>query len=166
MILVDKNIKELVEQNTLIVSNYKPENLGCVSYDLTINHIICDEKECEEYVLKPQEFVMIKTNEELKMPYNLVGKIEEKNSLIRLGLFVSGPVYQPGHQTYMFLRVYNFSNKVIKLEKDFKIAQIFFETLTEMPEETYNKKKEVSFNNEDKYLKYGKYDEKYNKLLK
>ena len=166
MILVDKNMRELIDNNMLIVSNYKPENLGCVSYDLTISDIIVNDEELKEYILKPQEFVMIKTNEEIKVPENLVGKIGEKNSLLRLGLFVSGPVYQPGHQTYIFLRVCNLSNKEIKLEKDFKIAQIFFETLTEVPEEPYNKKKTASFNNEEKYLGYGKSDQDYKNLLK
>lgn len=166
MILVDKNIKELVEKDMLIVSNYKPENLGCVSYDLTIDNIIVEDKNVNEYSLKPQEFVMIKTNEELKIPENLVGKIGEKNSLLRLGLFVSGPVYQPGHQTFVFLRVVNMSNKEIKLKKDFKIAQVFFETLTEVPDEPYNKKQTASFNNEKQYLKYGKYSEDYKKIVK
>lgn len=166
MILVDRNIKDLISKKELIVENYNPENLGCVSYDLTINCIIKGEEEKSEYLLKPQEFVMIKTNEELKIPENLIGRITEKNSLIRLGLAVSGPVYQPGHQTYAFLRVYNLSDKEIKLERDFKIAQIFFEILSEIPEETYNKKATASFNNEDKYLKYGKYDEKYNSIIK
>jgi deoxycytidine triphosphate deaminase len=79
---------------------------------------------------------------------------------------VSGPVYQPGHKTYSFLRVYNLSNTEITLKKDFKIAQIFFEELTEIPEETYDKKKNASFNNESKYLRYGKYEDQYNSLKK
>lgn len=166
MILVDKNIKELVEQGLLIVSNYKPEHLGGVSYDLTIDHIIANGEELKEYSLKTQEFVMIKTNEELKIADNLVGKIGEKNSLLRTGVFVSGPVYHPGHQTYAFLRVYNMSDKEFTLKENLKIAQIFFETLTDIPDETYNKKKDASFNNENKYLGYGKYTEDYKKLIK
>lgn len=164
MVLVDKEIEELVNQGLLITHNYKKENLGCVSYDLTIDNIIAEDNITEEYILKPHEFVIIKTNEELKLPNNLIGRIVEKNSLLRLGLFVSGPVYQPGHQTYSFLRVYNMNNSEIKLQKDFKIAQIFFETLTNTPSETYDKKENASFNNEDKYLKYGKYNDQYNNL--
>lgn len=166
MVLVDKNIKELVEKGLLISSNYNPENLGGVSYDLTINNIIANGEEKKEYSLKPQEFVMIKTNEELNIPENLIGKIEEKNSLLRTGLFVSGPVYHPGHRTYSFLRVYNMSSKEITLKENLKIAQIFFETLTDVPDETYNKKKDASFNNEDKYLGYGKYTDEYKKIIK
>lgn len=166
MVLIDKEIKELVNEGKLIVTNYNPENLGGVSYDLTIDNIIAEDDITSEYILKPKEFVIVKTNEELYIPNNMIGKIEEKNSLLRLGLFVSGPVYQPGHRTYSFLRVYNMSNSEIKLQKDFKIAQIFFEELTDIPEETYDKKSNASFNNENKYLKYGKYEEQYNNLKK
>lgn len=166
MVLIDKQIKELVNEGKLIVTNYKPENLGGVSYDLTIDNIIAEDDIANEYVLKPKEFVIVKTNEELYIPDNMVGKIEEKNSLLRLGLFVSGPVYQPGHRTYSFLRVYNMSNSEIKLQKDFKIAQIFFEELSGVPEETYDKKANASFNNENKYVRYGKYEKQYNDLKK
>ena len=155
MVLVDRDIKTLVQNGLLISGNYKPENLGCVSYDLTIDNIIAEDNITDEYIIKPKEFVIVKTNEELNIPVNIIGKIEEKNSLLRLGLFVSGPVYQPGHKTYSFLRVYNLSNTEITLKKDFKIAQIIFEELTEIPEETYDKKKNASFNNESKYIGYG-----------
>ena len=166
MVLIDKQIKELVNEGKLIVTNYKSENLGGVSYDLTIDNIIAEDDISFEYVLKPKEFVIVKTNEELYIPDNMLGKVEEKNSLLRLGLFVSGPVYQPGHRTYGFLRVYNMSNSEIKLQKDFKIAQIFFEELSGVPYETYNKKKNASFNNEEKYKKYGLYDNEYKKIIK
>lgn len=166
MVLIDKQIKELVKEGKLIVTNYKPENLGGVSYDLTIDSIIAEDDIANEYILKPKEFVIVKTNEELYIPENIVGKIEEKNSLLRLGLFVSGPVYQPGHRTYSFLRAYNMSNSEIKLQKDFKIAQIFFEELSGIPDETYDKKANASFNNENKYVRYGKYEEQYNNLKK
>ena len=166
MVLVDKDIKKLVQKGLLISENYKPENLGCVSYDLTIGNIIDKEEVKDEYVLKPREFVIVKTNEELNIPLNLTGRIEEKNSLMRAGLFVCGPVYQPGHKTYSFLRAYNMSSADIVLKKGFKIAQIFFDELTDIPEETYDKKVNASFNNENKYLKYGKYEEQYQKIIK
>lgn len=166
MILVDKNIKDLVKSDLLIVTNYKEENVNCVSYDLTIGSIIDGEKEVEEYVLNPKEFVMIKTYEELLIPNNILGRIAEKNSLLRTGLYVSGPHYQPGHRTYAYLRVYNMSNNAIVLRKGLKIAQIMFEMLQDIPEVTYNKNEKASFNNENSYLKFGKYDNQYKEMIK
>lgn len=166
MILVDKNIKELAENGLLIVTNYKEENVNCVSYDLTLNSIIDCDLEKEEYILKPKEFIMVKTEEELLIPNNILGRIAEKNSLLRTGLFVSGPHYQPGHRTYSYLRVFNMSDKEITLKKGLKIAQIMFEMLQDIPDVTYNKNEKSSFNNENEYLKYGKYNEEYNNFIK
>ena len=78
MILVDKNIKELVKSGLLIVSNYKEENVNCVSYDLTLDSIQLENKEEKEYILKPKEFIMVKTLEEIKIPNNMLGRIGEK----------------------------------------------------------------------------------------
>ena len=50
MVLVDKDIKKLVQKGLLISENYKPENLGCVSYDLTIGNIIDKEEVKDEKV--------------------------------------------------------------------------------------------------------------------
>lgn len=78
MLLVDKNIKELVKNGLLIVTNYKEENVTPISYDLTIDYIVKDDENKTEHILKPKEFVMIKTNEELQIPNNILGRIGEK----------------------------------------------------------------------------------------
>ena len=44
------------------------------------------------------------------MPLNVLGRVAEKNSRMRQGLQVDGPHYQPGHITYVFMRVRNISN--------------------------------------------------------
>lgn len=169
MILVDKDINNLVKDNRLIVEGYDESNLGAISYDLTIDTIISFTedgcKELESYKLASGEYCVIKTKEKLKMPYNLVGKIEEKNSVIRLGLVVSGPCYQPGHETYCFLRVYNISKQGIDLIKGFRVAQIIFEELCDVPSETYDKKIDASFNNEDTYRGVAKYSSEYKSLI-
>ena len=54
MILVDKDIKQYVDSQQLIVSGFKEKNLNGISYDLTMD-VMCDEegKEHREYDLKP-----------------------------------------------------------------------------------------------------------------
>lgn len=169
MILVDKEIKNMVKNNRLIIEGFDLDNLGSVSYDLVIDKVIVftDETitEQENYDLSSGEYVIVKTKEKLKMPYNLLGKIEEKNSIIRMGLIVSGPCYQPGHETYIYLRVLNISKRKIRLEKDFRIAQIMFEELTSVPEITYDKNEGASFNNEEKYRGFGKYEQDYGRKV-
>ncbi len=79
------------------------------------------------FQLKPHETVFVKAKEELNMPRDLVGCIVEKNGVMRLGLQVSGPMYQPTHNTAIFLRVTNLTEYIITLNKGFAIAQIYFE---------------------------------------
>lgn len=170
MILVDKNIKELVDDGKLIISGYNEKNINSMSYDLTIDYIIKpsngDEvEEVNTHTLEPNEFVFIKTKEQIEMPENLLGRIAEKNSLMRMGIQVSGPHYQPGHKTYCFLRVYNMSYSKIKLKSGQSVAQIIFEELKERPDTPYNMNSNSSFNNEDVYRGYAKYKSDYDKRI-
>ena len=47
-----------------------------------------------------------------------MGRIGEKNSRMRQGLWVSGPHYFPGHKTYIYLRVQNLTADTIKIKKE------------------------------------------------
>lgn len=172
MILVDKNIKARIEQDGLITNYYDKNNINCVSYDLTIDIILQKEENtkkgnpCKKYDLQPSETILVKTKEKLNMPDDLVGIVSEKNSRMRQGLRVDAPKYQPGHSTFMFLRVQNISNSIITIESDTKIAQIMFETLTEIPNVTYNGQLDASFNEEQNYRGFGNYNEEYSKQIK
>lgn len=171
MILVDKNIKDLVSQGKLIKEGYKKENVGPISYDITIDTILAhnrntlnetDVEKKDVYYLDPNEFVMIKSVELLSIPENILGRIADKNSLIRLGVSVTGPHYQPGHTTYAYLSVQNISRDKIKISKGQKIAQIIFEELKSVPDVPYNKDDSASFNDELEYKGFGKYSNQYN----
>lgn len=164
MILVDKQIKEYIQKDMLInKKNYQEENVGAISYDLTVESISTGDAEQK---IVPGEWIMIQTQEELRIPKYMIGIIEEKNSLMRMGLRVDGPVYQPGHITHAYLRVQNISSNIIKISKGMKIAQIIFEKLDTEPEVTYNENKKASFNEEHEYRGYGKYKTEYSKYVK
>lgn len=144
MYLVDSEIRDLIEKNNLI-ENHSNDKISNICYDLRIENIIIpDKKENKEeyknntiYELNPGEVVFVSTIENLKMPNDLCGVIVEKNSLIRLGLSISSPVYQPGHHTKVFIRVQNISNSKIVLEKGKSIASIMFYKLSKSPDKPY-----------------------------
>lgn len=159
MILVDRDIKKL--GSSVIIRGYREENVGPVSYDLTIGAVLVSDQEVESYALAPGEMVFIRTAEQIHMPRDLMGRIGEKNSRMRQGLWVAGPHYFPGHQTYMFLRVVNLSPGEITLKKGQQIAQIFFEQLTREPEKAYDQREDASFNQEEQYRGLGKYTGEY-----
>lgn len=167
MILVDKNIIARIEQDNLIAENYNPNNVNCVSYDLTVDKILTNDKDKKiSYMIKPNETVFVKTKEKINMPYDLIGIVTEKNSRMRQGLKVDAPRYQPGHSTFIFLRVQNISNQIISIEENYKIAQIMFETLFEEPNITYNNQANSSFNDEQEYVGFGNYEAEYSNQIK
>lgn len=163
MVLVDKEIKKRILNNELISEGYLEDNVGCISYDLTVDYIIVEEnKEKNIYELLPGETIFIKTKEQLNIPEDIMGTIAEKNSRMRQGFKVDGPHYQPGHTTYAFLRVQNVSTNVLVINRGDNIAQIIFEQLISHPEKLYNK----SFQNEVDFVGLGKYTKEYEKQMK
>lgn len=172
MFIVDTEIKKLCEQEILISDNYNPDNVGSVSYDLTIEYIrVYDEKK-KEYInetsfeLYPNKTIFICTSETLTIPDNMIGIINEKTSVMREGLLVNAPNYQPGICSKCFIRVTNISEHIITIKQGKKIAQILFDTLSQTPECPYNNQPDASYNNEFEYLGYGKYKTEYSKEIK
>lgn len=163
MVLIDREIRELGES---IIENFDEKKVGPISYDVSIDEIITNNKNIETYLLKPGEAVFIKTIERIKVPEDLMIRIGQKNSKMRMMLIVDGPSYFPGHETYMFLRVINISQNAIELDKGDEIAQLFFERISGIPDVPYNKTPNASFNEEDKYRGYGNYQEEYEKKIK
>ena len=79
---------------------------------------------------------------------------------------MDAPFYQPGHVTYVFLRVQNLSSSIIELSRGSKIAQIMFEQLTSEPDVPYDKQVNASFQDEVNYVGLGNYKEEYERQTK
>lgn len=161
MILIDKEIKR--RHDEIFIENYNEKMVQSISYDLTLDQIITSNEQVEEYKLKPYEFVQIKCLEKVHIPNDLIGRVVDKNSRIRQGITITSPVYQPGHETYIFFRIQNISMNVIEIKKGDSIAQIMFEQLSDIPETTYANKIDASFNDEATYRGLGKYQSEYEK---
>ena len=157
MILVDKDIRS--RSSEIFVSHFDDRNVQPISYDIHIDEIIGESDNYQTYDLKPHEATMVRCQECIHVPNDLIIRKENKNSLIRLGLTVTSPVYNPGHQTPIYIRVENVSSNIITVEKNMAIAQMMFEQLSSSPELTYDKKIDASFNNEDKYRHLGNYEQ-------
>ena len=150
MYLADNEIKQLIEKQS-VLDPYDKEKVGAANYDLSIDSIIIpnpkEDSEKDNYELEPGESVFVSTIEKLKMPNDYVGMIIPRNSLIRMGLSIEAPVYQPGHETKIFIRVTNVSSGSITLKKDDGIASIMFEKLSSPASKPYSGtfKEEFSF---------------------
>lgn len=129
-------------------------------------HIVSLISRCYNWDIKRGETVFVKTQEKISIPENIVGRIAEKNSRMRQGLVVDAPHYQPGHVTYVFLRVTNISENLLVLTHDMKIAQIMFEQLAQVPAMPYSAQVGASYQNEVSYKGLGNYKEEYEKQTK
>lgn len=169
MFIVDKQIAEKCSNKELIAENYDETNVGAISYDLTLDEVIVNTTEHDSYngyVVEPNQTVFVSTKEIVRIPDNYLGIVSEKNSVMREGLVVSAPIYQPGHRTRCFLRVINISSNEITISKGKKIAQILFYQLDNIPNTTYSNRQDASFNDEIKFRGLGNYESEYKKEIK
>jgi dCTP deaminase len=110
--------------------------------DLTI-------KETDPFIIHPGEFVLATIKETIKIPNNMIGRLEGRSSWGRLGIVVhstAGKV-DPGYEGNLTLEIANLSNLPVSLHPGAKIAQLTFESLSSPAENPYNQ------NPDAKYLK-------------
>jgi dCTP deaminase len=92
----------------------------------------------EPFILHPGEFVLGSTLERVRIPDDLVARLEGKSSLGRLGLLIHSTAgyVDPGWDGYLTLELSNVANLPITIYPGMKIGQISFFRLTtpaEMP---------------------------------
>ncbi len=95
--------------------------------------------ESEPFMLHPGEFVLGSTAEYVKLPHDLVARLEGKSSLGRLGLLIHSTAgyVDPGFEGHLTLELSNVANLPITLYPGMKIGQISFFRLTSPAENPY-----------------------------
>ncbi|MGI8407419.1 MAG: dCTP deaminase [Actinomycetota bacterium] len=95
--------------------------------------------ESEPFMLHPGEFVLGSTAEYVKLPNDLVARLEGKSSLGRLGLLIHSTAgyVDPGFEGHLTLELSNVANLPITLYPGMKIGQISFFRLTSPAENPY-----------------------------
>jgi dCTP deaminase len=85
------------------------------------------------FVLHPGEFVLGSTLERVRLPDDLVARLEGKSSLGRLGLLIHSTAgfIDPGWDGHVTLELSNVANLPITIYPGMKIGQISFMQLTE-----------------------------------
>ena len=155
MILSDRTIKAELEAGRVIIEPLDPSCIQPSSVDLHLddtfrvfkNHTrrVIDVKEDqtdlteevkipdgEAFVLHPGEFALGATFERVGLPDDLVGRIEGKSSLGRLGLLIhtTAGFVDAGWDGYLTLELSNVANLPITLYPGMKIGQISFIQMT------------------------------------
>jgi dCTP deaminase len=91
------------------------------------------------FILHPGEFVLGSTLERIRLPDDLVARLEGKSSLGRLGLLIHSTAgfIDPGWDGHVTLELSNVANLPITIYHAMKIGQISFVQLSEPAETPY-----------------------------
>ncbi len=93
----------------------------------------------DAFILHPGDFVLGSTLEHVRLPADIVGRLEGKSSLGRLGLLIHSTAgfVDPGFEGHLTLELSNVANLPIKLYQGMKIGQISFFRMTTAAEHPY-----------------------------
>jgi len=164
MILSDRDIKlELVDESLKIIPS--PKIIQPASVDLRLGDDIKslngDSWNLNNggYNLEPGEFVLASTYEHVEIPDYLVGIVDGKSSLGRLGIMVhvTAGYIDPGFKGNITLELYNCSNQTFKLHKRIPICQLVLEQLSSKCDNPYGSKDLNSHYQNSKGTVYSKY---------
>jgi dCTP deaminase len=155
VVLSDRSIQEELEAGRLVIEPRDPGAIQPASVDLRLGrqlrvfqshrlqvidvkqemaHLteLVEIDEVNPFVLHPGEFVLGVTLEEVRLPKDIVGRLDGKSSLGRLGLVVHSTAgfVDPGWRGRLTLELSNLATLPINLYYGMKISQISFIRLT------------------------------------
>lgn len=165
MVLSDRTIRREIEAGNILIDPLGPDAIQPASVDLRLGNLfrvfrnsqipyidvkreypdltelveIDDEK---PFVLHPGEFALAVTYEHVRLPDTIVGRLEGKSSLGRLGLLIHSTAgyVDPGWDGALTLELSNVANLPIMLYHGMKVSQISFLELSEPAEHPYGSK--------------------------
>ncbi|MBI5151038.1 MAG: dCTP deaminase [Candidatus Pacebacteria bacterium] len=163
MVLSDKDIRKYIEQKKIIIEPLDPAQIRPAAIDLRLHenfrvfrnnahtHIdvkkefdvteLVKAKKDGSIVIHPREFILGSTKEIVTLPPDLIGLLEGRSSLGRIGLIVhaTASFVQPGFSGYLTFEMSNISNMPIQIYADMRVAQLAFLQMSSPVEMDYSK---------------------------
>lgn len=169
MVLSDVDIRKYMEQGKIKVSpELTPEQYGSCSVDFRLGnefgvfehsrHAYIDLREGstaigdlmrtievptgESFILQPGEFALAITEESLELDDDVLGRLEGRSSLGRIGIIVHGTagLFDPGWRGKATLELSNLGRMPVALYPGMRICSFTFEQLTTPSSVPYHKK--------------------------
>jgi dCTP deaminase len=162
MVLPDRVIRRLIEDGRIGIDPYDPTLMQPSSLDVRVDRLFrvfrnsrypyidvkCEQEGLTElvevvgeeaFILHPGEFVLGSTLEQVRLPDDLVARLEGKSSLGRLGLLIHSTAgfIDPGFDGHVTLELSNVANLPITIYPEMKIGQLSFMELVEPAERPY-----------------------------
>ena len=161
MVLSDRTIRRLLDEGRIGIEPYDESLLQPSSVDVRVDRYFrvfhnarypfidvrepqedlteLVEADTEPFILHPGEFVLGSTLERIRLPDDLVARLEGKSSLGRLGLLIHSTAgfIDPGWDGHVTLELSNVANLPITIYHGMKIGQLSFVQLSEPAEAPY-----------------------------
>ena len=161
MVLSDRTIRRLLDEGRIEIDPYDESLLQPSSVDVRVDRYFrvfhnarypfidvrepqedlteLVEADSEPFILHPGEFVLGSTLERIRLPDDLVARLEGKSSLGRLGLLIHSTAgfIDPGWDGHVTLELSNVANLPITIYPGMKIGQLSFVQLSEPAESPY-----------------------------
>src|SRR3989344_1475701 len=104
-------------------------------------------KNGEQFIMQPGDFVLAVTLENVKIAPDLMGRLEGRSSLGRLGIVVhsTASVFDPGWDGHPVLELGNLGRMAVALTPGMRICAMTFEELSSPAETPYTKKKTAKY---------------------
>jgi len=136
--LSDKNILDEIQSGRLKISPFNSDRLTSNGYDLSVLVEDGNEfKDLDEIVIKPNEFRILKTIEEIEMPDDIIGLLYLRSRYSRNGLVGMFAVVDAGYKGRLFVSVKNLGDKEIVLKPKEGVIHIIFERLESKAQTPY-----------------------------
>ncbi|MFD2166487.1 dCTP deaminase [Thalassotalea euphylliae] len=115
-----------------------------------MNAVMSDEiiiPDGEAFFLHPGELALAVTFESVTLPADIVGWLDGRSSLARLGLMVHVTAHRidPGWSGQIVLEFYNSGKLPLALRPKMKIAALNFETMSGKADKPYNKRDDAKY---------------------
>jgi dCTP deaminase len=104
----------------------------------------------ESLVIHPGEFVLGSIKEYIRMPSNLMGSVDGRSSLGRLGIVIhaTSSSINPGWEGRFVLEITNIGKMPVALYPGHRVAKLTLHKLTSEPEACYARRKDTKYHNQ------------------
>ena len=108
-------------------------------------------KKGERFIMQPGDFVLAVTLEKVTISADLLGRLEGRSSLGRLGIVVhsTASIFDPGWDGHPVLELGNLGRIAVALYPGMRICAMTFEELSHPAEVPYVKKKQAKYKIQD-----------------
>lgn len=174
MVLSDRDIKKALKAKKILISP-SPDlktQLGACSIDLRLGNLfrIFDHskypyidpykkdygaeitkevrvKNGSQFIMQPGDFVLAVTLERVTIPSDMMGRLEGRSSLGRMGIVVhsTASVFHPGWDGKCVLELGNLGRMAVALTPGMRICAMTFEELSSPAEKPYNARPDAKY---------------------